>query len=105
MFCPKCRYEYVEGVTQCSDCGSQLVPELPKEDPRKPQYEYVEWVPVFTPQDISESLVAEAILDEEGIIWTNKYSQTIHVPQKDAERATELLKGIEEMEIEILEEE
>jgi hypothetical protein len=28
-FCPKCRTEYVEGVTNCSDCGEPLAAELP----------------------------------------------------------------------------
>jgi hypothetical protein len=30
-FCPRCRYEYVEGVKRCPDCGSRLVRELPSE--------------------------------------------------------------------------
>lgn len=29
MFCPKCKYEYEEGHTKCSDCGVSLV--APKE--------------------------------------------------------------------------
>lgn len=32
MFCPKCRYEYIEGTEVCPDCGEKLVEELP---PRK----------------------------------------------------------------------
>jgi hypothetical protein len=28
MFCPKCRAEYREGFTSCSDCHIPLVPEL-----------------------------------------------------------------------------
>ena len=27
-FCPKCKYEYEEGVTSCPDCGSALVARL-----------------------------------------------------------------------------
>lgn len=27
-WCPKCKYEYVEGMTVCADCGSQLVDSL-----------------------------------------------------------------------------
>ena len=31
-WCPKCKYEYVAGMTKCADCGSELVDELPSED-------------------------------------------------------------------------
>lgn len=31
-WCPKCRNEYVEGITKCADCGTELVDELPKEE-------------------------------------------------------------------------
>ena len=30
-WCPKCRNEYVEGITICADCGSELVETLPQE--------------------------------------------------------------------------
>jgi hypothetical protein len=29
MFCPNCKYEYRPGFTRCSDCGADLVAELP----------------------------------------------------------------------------
>ncbi len=32
-WCPKCRDEYVEGVTVCADCGVALVDELPEDTP------------------------------------------------------------------------
>lgn len=31
-FCPRCKYEYVDGKTECVDCGAQLVDELPVEN-------------------------------------------------------------------------
>ena len=31
MWCPKCRNEYINGVTTCVDCGCDLVDELPEE--------------------------------------------------------------------------
>ncbi|UCE66115.1 MAG: hypothetical protein JSU85_14900 [Candidatus Zixiibacteriota bacterium] len=32
MYCPKCRAEYVEGITECPGCGVSLVAELPTEE-------------------------------------------------------------------------
>ncbi|MCL4550166.1 MAG: DUF2007 domain-containing protein [Bacteroidetes bacterium] len=26
MICPRCEYEYVEGVKVCADCGAKLIP-------------------------------------------------------------------------------
>ena len=28
MWCPKCKNEYVEGITHCADCGMELVESL-----------------------------------------------------------------------------
>ena len=30
MFCPKCKSEFENGLTQCGDCGVSLVESLPK---------------------------------------------------------------------------
>lgn len=36
-WCPKCKNEYIEGITTCVDCGVELVEELPEEiDPQSP---------------------------------------------------------------------
>ena len=32
-FCPNCRMEYVEGITECTDCETGLVAELPPATP------------------------------------------------------------------------
>lgn len=32
MFCPKCRCEYRDGFTTCTDCKEELVDQLPEED-------------------------------------------------------------------------
>lgn len=38
MWCPKCKNEYIEGITTCVDCGCELVVELPEEiDETAPQ--------------------------------------------------------------------
>ena len=39
MWCPKCKNEYIEGVTTCVDCGCELVAELPEEiDEKHPEW-------------------------------------------------------------------
>ena len=30
-FCPKCRWEYIEGVDKCPECGAALMEQLPPE--------------------------------------------------------------------------
>jgi len=47
MFCPKCRYEYKDDITNCPDCGDKLVKELPPEpvDLTGPDFEkYENWI-------------------------------------------------------------
>jgi len=36
-FCPNCRYEYTEGATRCSTCGTALVNELAPPAPKAPR--------------------------------------------------------------------
>lgn len=62
MYCPKCRMEYREGFTQCSDCDVKLVDDLPP--PRAPEYENM--VTVFE-GDSSSAAVARATVEGVGI--------------------------------------
>lgn len=36
MFCPKCRSEYMKGITECADCKVPLVEELGPKPPKEP---------------------------------------------------------------------
>ena len=68
MFCPKCRYEYKEGVTQCPDCGTPLVAELPPE----PDHKGIELVTVLETSDRWKIGVAKNMLGEAGINFITK---------------------------------
>jgi hypothetical protein len=68
MFCPICRVEYRQGFTKCSDCGVELVAELPPEPPEaKPEFvDYKEVLTTFNPADIA---FIKSILNEENITY------------------------------------
>ena len=62
--CPKCNYEYKEGIKICPDCNVELVKELtePPEDQKD-----IKWVPLHTqPGRIYSEMVIEA-LEKKGI--------------------------------------
>ena len=105
MFCPKCRYEYVQGVTECPECGVPLVEELPPE----PKQESVKLVTVFVTNDALVVAVAKSILDSAGIRYLVKGEMLrwaasgpmgelveFQVAEADAENAKQLLKDLKE---------
>ena len=65
MFCPRCRSEFREGFTQCSDCEVDLVatlPPLPEAHPNPPGL-----VTVFETGNPALLAIAHSLLDEERI--------------------------------------
>lgn len=106
-FCPKCRIEYREGFTTCSDCDVALVSALPPEesDPRE-TLKNEESVPVFVTSDSVEAEIVQGVLDAAGIssyltpdatrhmrtigmgAVNGLYQRTIYVLECDSERAT-----------------
>ena len=68
MFCPKCRAEYREGFTECSDCKVPLVSELPPEpEPEIEDEETVESVTVLTTGNPMIVALAKSLLDDAKI--------------------------------------
>lgn len=83
-FCPKCQFEYREGVTVCPDCNENLVASLPPEDTRSkdnwrrrkdqsalpteplPDDDDVEWIPLARLTSLqSAEMVMEVLLDKD----------------------------------------
>ena len=64
-FCPVCKVEYREGFAKCSDCGVDLVSELPAE----PENSFTdqEMAPVFSASNRVEADIVKGILESVGI--------------------------------------
>ncbi len=58
-FCPKCFTEYNEGVEQCADCNSPLVPVIPDIEVELPP-EYKDWIHLAR---LTSSEYAEMVLE------------------------------------------
>lgn len=115
MFCPVCRYEYIEGIKECPDCGVPLVEELNEPDERARKKESIELVTVLETGDTARLLVAKSILEGAGIRYFAKGEGLqdlfglgrfgtgfnplmglvkLQVEERDAEAAKELLKEL-----------
>jgi len=103
MFCPRCKAEYSEGFTKCSDCHIPLVPELgPASDDRPAYVEYEEVLSTYNPFDIA---MIKSLLDEEEIRYFFQGEQfsyvrpladpvRLMVAKEHAKAAREILKDL-----------
>jgi hypothetical protein len=98
MFCPVCRTEYVPGITQCRDCGTKLIPELPPEQDDAP-FELV-----WSGSDSRRREEVRSVLDKKGVpvrsirredylIYVPRYSEfEVHVPAPRVAEAKDILR-------------
>ncbi len=102
MFCPKCRSEYREGFTTCSDCNVPLVAELPEET----EPDFVDYKEVLATNSPSDRAIISSILDAEGITYFfqgefvaayvyNAIPVRLMVREDQVERAIEILKDLD----------
>lgn len=97
MWCPKCRNEYIEGVTTCVDCGCELVVELPEEiDKDAPQI-----IGTVVNEEIGQKFVR--FFQFSGIMTCGLLSHEgdegfdLVVRYEELERATEIAKNLAKM--------
>lgn len=102
-YCPTCKTEYVDGKTECTDCGEQLVAELPFQ---AVPAEGTTWVEIASTGTDDEARLIKGFLDAEGIpaqIENVKFTAEpvnfgamgdirIYVGAEDEQRALDLLK-------------
>ena len=66
MFCPYCKAEYEDGITECYDCQIPLVhslSDIPKED-HELQYDYFE---VASTMNLGDIALLQSVFDSENI--------------------------------------
>lgn len=106
MICPKCEYDYVDGVTVCPDCGTELIT---GEDFEGNLVHPSDWVIAFTCYERYEAEMMKANLESAGIdaIILEQRDQSfpamgdlmmvkLLVKKGDAEDALEFIKAYEE---------
>ncbi len=110
MICPKCEYEYVEGVKVCADCGAKLIP---VEEFEGHLVHPKDWVIIYTCGEPYQAEMLKANLEGaeiESLIISQKDRNypvggdlavvKLLVQKKDAKAAVEIINDIEESKIE-----
>lgn len=73
MICPKCEYEYIDGINVCPDCGSDLIS---VEDFEGHLVHPKDWIIVYTCAELYEAEMFKTNLESADI-------ETLIISQKD----------------------
>lgn len=76
MWCPKCKAEYVSGITECPECKVQLVDSLPEQSIGNTQD--VEYVELLRTESLSEIAFIKSLLDSAGLTYYFKGEHFSH---------------------------
>jgi hypothetical protein len=100
MFCPQCGSEYLDGISDCTDCGVKLAIHPPAEV----ETEWIHFVTVLTTRDHAELALAKSVLDGEGIPFFAKNDEVeslmaagpveVQVPPEHEQAAKDLLAAL-----------
>ena len=115
-YCPHCGAEYHEKIDVCADCDEQLIPqqefEKRKEEEERFHEETKTLVKVFTLRDRFEADLITRELEKEGIpVLIRSFRDTaydgiyipqkgwgeVRVPEKEQERAKEIIDALEQV--------
>jgi len=108
MFCPECKAEYINGITECADCHISLVWNLPQEEPDEfVEGEPVEWQPLVSTTNQGDLALIKSIFDGEGILyWVQgenrglvphgiTFGALIHVDKDRFQEAKDLIQNLD----------
>ncbi len=109
MICPRCEYEYIDGIKVCADCGSELIP---VEEFAGNLIHPKDWIVAFTCEEPYEADMMKANLvraEIECIIISQKDRSypsigdlsgvKLLVKKKDANAAVQIIKDINSTQI------
>lgn len=107
MFCPDCKAEYVEGITQCADCRVPLVWTLPAESKNTEiDREPIKWIPLLTTTYEADIALIKSILESEkisywvdgehrGLIRRGNMGSIVYIDESRQEDAQNLIRDLD----------